>query len=135
MGLRYGKKLNNKYSAKRVSHAGYSFASKLEAAVFDILKLRECAGEIKDIQCQAHVKLTKAKIVYIPDFKFTDVKSGEEYYAEAKDSKRPTTALKGASGCITAPARLKYGRVTMPGRSYMKLSCLGPQSDVNCHPL
>ena len=107
MGLRYGKKSNNKYSAKRVSHAGYSFASKLEAAVFDILKLRECAGEIKDIQCQAHVKLTQAKIVYIPDFKFTDVKSGEECYAEAKGLETSDYRIKRRLWMYYGPATLE----------------------------
>jgi hypothetical protein len=83
-----------KYGAKRVTHAGYSFASKLEAAVFDILKQRELAGEIRNTQCQAHVKLTDAAIVYIPDFKFEIVATGAIQFCEAKGLPTPEWKLK-----------------------------------------
>lgn len=73
-----------KYKNTRVKHAGYSFASQLECAVFNFLLLREKAGEIQDIQCQDHIYLTDARICYIPDFKFTDVKTKNFVWAEAK---------------------------------------------------
>jgi hypothetical protein len=75
---------SNKYRSKRVKHLGYTFASQFECAVFNFLLLREKAQEIRDIQCQDHIYLTKARIPYIPDFKFLDLKSGEFVWAEAK---------------------------------------------------
>lgn len=61
-----------------------NFASKLEEAVYltQVWPL-EKAGEIT-AQCQAHVYLTDARILYIPDFKCTVLKTGEEYFVEAK---------------------------------------------------
>lgn len=73
-----------KYRSKRVNYEGHSFASQLEAAVYNLLLLREKAGEVKEIQHQDHVYLTKARICYIPDFKFIDLKTNEESWAEAK---------------------------------------------------
>jgi hypothetical protein len=58
------------------------FASKLEHAVYNLLSLREKAGEISNLKCQGHVELTEAKIVYRPDFTF--VENGKMTYAEAK---------------------------------------------------
>ena len=67
-----------------MKHAGYSFASQLEAAVFNLLTLREKSGEISDIQNQDHVYLTDARICYIPDFKFFCKATNEYMWAEAK---------------------------------------------------
>lgn len=71
----------NKFGAKRVVYDNKNFASKLEAAVYHILKQNE---NIEILQCQARVKLTKAEIVYIPDFKCQDKRTGEVFYIEAK---------------------------------------------------
>lgn len=68
----------------KVTQDGYSFASKLEAAVYQILKLREKAGELKILQVQDHIYLTEARIGYIPDFKCTDIVSGCDFWVEAK---------------------------------------------------
>lgn len=73
-----------KYGRKKVDHAGYRFDSKLEAALFDHLKLRERAGEIKDIQAQDTIYLTAARIMYKPDFKYRNLATGEDEWAEAK---------------------------------------------------
>ena len=59
-------------------------ASKLEAAVRQILFLREKAGEIRDIKSQCRVELTLACIATKVDFCFTDCSTGETVYAEAK---------------------------------------------------
>jgi len=70
----------------------HSHRSKLERAVCDLIWFREKAGEIKLLQVEAHVYLTKAKINYIPDFKCLDLKNNEEFYIEAKgypDAKWP----------------------------------------------
>lgn len=75
---------NNKFGAIRTLHPdGTSFSSKLEAATYCLLKLREYAGEIKEIKKQQCVRLgedTRWKI----DFSFIEVKSGELVYAESK---------------------------------------------------
>ncbi len=83
------KAMGGKPSARQFNNvvsnlAGYSFSSKLEAAVFQLLQLREAAGEIKDIKVQDSVYLTNAKIQYIADFKFTYCESGDDGWAEAK---------------------------------------------------
>lgn len=88
------RKNKHKYGATRVSHAGYSFASKLEASVFQMLTLMERAGEIADIQVQDTVYLTDARIQFIPDFKYKNLKTGEYEWAEAKGFERPEWKIK-----------------------------------------
>ena len=68
----------NKFGAQRTN--GYS--SKLEAAVRQILDLREKAGEISDIQ-RGGVHLT-CGIRWNVDFNYLDVKTGERVWVEAK---------------------------------------------------
>jgi len=79
---KYSKK-KGKYGAQKVSYGGYSFSSKLEAATYQILKLRMVAGEIKSIDCQVCVYLTKARVLYIPDFK-CELTDGQIIYVESK---------------------------------------------------
>jgi hypothetical protein len=71
-----------KYGAKKVERAGYSFASKLEASLFGLLRLREMAGEISELKTQASVYLTDARILYKPDFSYLE--NGVEQFAESK---------------------------------------------------
>lgn len=78
------RKPKEKYGREKVSHAGYSFDSKLEAALFDQLKLRERAGEISEIQAQDTIYLTAARIMYKPDFKYLNNATGEHEWAESK---------------------------------------------------
>jgi hypothetical protein len=92
--LAWGRKGFHKYNATRTSHAGFSFASKGEAALYDLLKLRECAGEIRNIKVQDHVYLTDARIHYIPDFKFVDTKKEIEVWAEYKGFETPEWRIK-----------------------------------------
>lgn len=73
-------KKKHKYGA--IKYAG--FDSKLEAAVYQILKFREKAKEITDIKCKQTVHLTRADISWCIDFSFIDLKSGELMYCEAK---------------------------------------------------
>lgn len=72
-----------KYKATWVKHAGRSFASKLEAAVFDILTLRVRAGDIRDLRCQHTVDLIGG-IRWRVDFSAVDCATGELFFAEAK---------------------------------------------------
>lgn len=78
------RKPKEKYGRQKVDRAGYSFDSKLEAALFDQLKLRERAGEISEIQAQDTIYLTAARIMYKPDFKYLNNATGEHEWAEAK---------------------------------------------------
>lgn len=74
----------NKFKAVRTG----GMASKLEYAVFCILKFREKSGEIKDIKSQVPVLLQSGdkltRISWKCDFGFIDVKSGATVFAEAK---------------------------------------------------
>lgn len=70
-----------KYGNKKtISHDGYSFSSQLEAAVYHMLKDTFIGCEIKT---QDSVYLTKAKILYKPDFRVTVSEDSYEWY-EAK---------------------------------------------------
>lgn len=74
----------NKYNAKKTSHAGYSFASAGELALFMELCLQQKCGVLKDLQVQDHVYMTDARILYIADFKAFDVERGEDVWMEFK---------------------------------------------------
>lgn len=78
----------NKFRAIRTGN----FASKLEAEVFEILKLKEEAGLIKGLKCQVEIRLTDAQIIYKPDFAF--IENNIAAYAEAKGFKTPSWNIK-----------------------------------------
>lgn len=65
------------------------FSSKLEHAVYQILKLRERAGEIKILRTQENIQLTKAGIIYIPDFTCEYLPTGGPLFVEAKGFEGP----------------------------------------------
>lgn len=85
-GNRFDRK--NKYGGsqrKKHEHKGLKFDSKLEAALFDLLSLRESAGEIHSLTHQpGTVFLSKARIQFRPDFRFVNCKTGKTEYAESK---------------------------------------------------
>lgn len=83
----------HKYGAKKTSSPGFSFASKLEASVYDLLYLLYKAGEIRSIQCQDVVYLTLAKVIYKPDFKCTRP-NGDCFWVEAKGFETPEWRIK-----------------------------------------
>ena len=70
----------NKYNAD----SSCGFASKLEAAVYQILKFKVKAGLIKSLECQSSVELTNANIRCKIDFSYIDTVSLEKCWAEAK---------------------------------------------------
>jgi len=74
----------SKFGNKASLRPGYSFSSQLEAAVFDLLKKRELAGEIRIVRVQASVYMTPARILYKPDFECLDLTTGKIFYVEAK---------------------------------------------------
>lgn len=83
-----------KFKNKRTKIDNYYFASRLEADLYIYLKQLERQNIVRDIECQVQVYLTKAKILYKPDFRAFDIQQGVEVYYEAK-------------GCETATWRLK----------------------------
>jgi len=81
----------HKYKAQRTIVNGITFPSKLEAAVYEILLLREKAGEISDIKCQQAVTVKQkcptcgdGPTNWKVDFSFVDCKTGDTVYCEAK---------------------------------------------------
>jgi hypothetical protein len=63
---------------------GHSHRSKLERAVCDLILLREKAGEIRLVQVEDHIYLTKARIGYVVDFKCELIDTGAPLWIEAK---------------------------------------------------
>lgn len=82
-----------KFGNTAIKHCGFSFGSKLEAAVYDMLILRQKAGEILEITPQNHVKLTRAKILYIADF-HCKLPDGSSLWVEAKGMATPVWGIK-----------------------------------------
>ena len=84
----------SKYGNTKTTRAGRSFASKLEAALFDLLILREKAGELKDVRQQVSVYLTDARIQMIPDYSAVNVETGETEYHESKGAESDVYRIK-----------------------------------------
>jgi hypothetical protein len=82
----------SKYRAKKIQYNDFSFASQLEAAVFQWLQLRVKNKEISDMRCQETVYLTKARIISKPDFSFYE--NGTKRFAEAKGFETPEWRIK-----------------------------------------
>lgn len=74
----------HKFKAKQTIVDGKTFPSRLEARVYETLKIREFAGEIKDVVLQPTVFLSDAKISYKPDFAATYTKTNLGFYVEGK---------------------------------------------------
>lgn len=114
--MSWGNRLKvQKYGSTKVSHAGMSFASKLEAAVYDVLALRERAGEIGNIKVQQRVYLLRdPDIYYIPDFYFE--MNGAPAFAEAKGFETPEWKIKKKLWTHFGPATLEIwqGSYTRP---------------------
>lgn len=102
----------NKYGATRVEYDNHSFSSKLEASVYTMLKVRENAGEIKDIKAQISIYLTEAKIQYIVDFMFIDVKTGSNIYCEAKGMETSSWRIKRKLWMFYGPGPLEIYKGT-----------------------
>lgn len=99
-----------KYRNKKVQHEGHSFASKLEAAVYQVLKLRQKAGEIDIIKHQDYVYLSQARIPYIVDFKIFDWKLGDFSWVEAKGFETPEWRIKKRLWSYYGPGPLEIYR-------------------------
>lgn len=74
-----------KYGNKKVKAHGYSFDSKLERAVFEMLLIWQESGEISNLRHHpGTVYLTDARIGYRPDYSWVNTKNGDIIYGEAK---------------------------------------------------
>lgn len=101
------KRMITRYGNKpSLCSAGHSHASKLESSVCQMLQLRIRAKEIDIVQCQDHVYLTEARILYIPDFKCT-TRDKKEFFVEAKGFETPEWKLKKKLWKFYGPAPLE----------------------------
>ena len=82
----------SKYRAKKIEYGHHSFASQFEAAVYQWLQLREKNKEISELRCQETIYLTKARIIYKPDFSF--IENSEKRFVEAKGFETPEWRIK-----------------------------------------
>lgn len=78
------KNRTGKYGRTRWTNDGYTFDSKLESAVYDLLKVRQEAGEIEILKTQDVVRLSDAEITYRADFKIRNVQENRIEWVEAK---------------------------------------------------
>ena len=85
---------------------GILFASKFEAAVYQMLKMQVRAGEYKDLKCQVQVRLGSANILYKPDFSAVRVSTGETEYFEVKGFKTAIWAIKKRLWKAEGPGKL-----------------------------
>jgi hypothetical protein len=66
----------SKYGNVRTTIDGYTFASKREARAYQDLKLREKAGEVRDVELQPRFDLAVNGVkicVYVGDFRFREL--------------------------------------------------------------
>lgn len=98
---------NAKYGNKRVESAGFSFASKGEAACHEMLQMRELAKEIRILQRQCQVYLSDAKILYKPDFKIEELATGKTVWVEYKGFETPEWRIKRRLWLAYGPGELQ----------------------------
>ncbi len=91
MFRRFGKA---KYGNKKVEHAGRTFDSRLEKALYDDLLLQQAAGILRDIKAQDCVYLTAARILYKADYSAFHIAEGITKWHEAKGFKTPVWGIK-----------------------------------------
>lgn len=99
----------SKYRNVKVVIDGKQFDSKREGAHYLLLKARQAAGEIRDLECQVAIPLYTVNISplnqpypvvliqvaeYIADFTYVDVKSGVPVVCDAKGKRTPLYSLK-----------------------------------------
>lgn len=82
---RSGFRRKNKYGAIKTMRDNVLFDSKLEAEHYEMLKLRQLAGEIENLDLQVEIPLKIGSVsigIYVADFAYTE---GEKYViSEAK---------------------------------------------------
>lgn len=83
----------NKYGAIKKTVDGILFDSTAEANFYVTLKEKKEKGSIKEIELQPKCYLTRAKILYKPDFKVT-FPDGSQAYIDIKGFATPVFNLK-----------------------------------------
>lgn len=84
----------NKFRAKKITIDGFKFPSLGEGKCYNYLKQCERDNEIKILKLQDPIKLTKANIVFIVDFKVFDIKLNKEIWCEFKGVEPPVYRIK-----------------------------------------
>lgn len=100
--LAQSKSKRNKFGAVSTD----SFPSKLEKAVYEILMLRQAAGEIRELKRYPSVRLTR-RIRWKVDFSFVVVATGELTFCESKGSWTADAGLKLTLWRERAPGNLE----------------------------
>lgn len=86
-----------KYGARRTEYDGRVFASKAEARFAVVVKTREMAGEIADVEYQPSFDLVVNGVkvgVYRADFAWREVATGERVVVDVKGVRLPLFKLK-----------------------------------------
>ncbi len=89
------RKAGNKFNARKKMVDGIVFDSTREATAYQLLKIRETAGEITGLQCQTTYDLHVNGILickYTADFTF--IENNQNVVADAKGMKTPVYSLK-----------------------------------------
>ena len=107
MPYRFGfKKPVAKYRARRVTTAdGHSFPSQIEANRWGQLQQLQAAGHLSELSRQPKVLLTRAAIVYHPDFKYLE--AGRWIYEETKGFETEDYKIKKKLWTVYGPAPLR----------------------------
>lgn len=99
-----------KYKNKKIRTPGHWFDSKLEQAVFELLKLREKAGEIKNLKHHgSRVFLSIAAIEMRPDFEWQEQNEAGAWipaFGEAKGLETSDYRIKRKLWSVYGPGRL-----------------------------
>jgi predicted nuclease of restriction endonuclease-like RecB superfamily len=85
-------KNKNKYRAIKIVDDGKKFDSKMEHSFYILLKKKQALGKLKIIKLQEKIKLSEAKIGYIPDY--TIEINGHRVYIDVKGVETPVFRIK-----------------------------------------
>lgn len=93
------------------------FQSKAEKSLYQLLWLRQRAGEIRNLKCQVQVYLTEAKILYKPDFYFEQNDHGEwkERWSEMKGFETAVWKIKRRLWMFYGPGPLDIWKLNRSG--------------------
>jgi hypothetical protein len=87
----------NKYGAKKTHLDGHTFDSLAEARRYSVLKLRQQAGEITNLELQPafplHAPGGQKVGLYKADFRYTDTTTGQVVVEDVKGGKATETQL------------------------------------------
>lgn len=85
----------NKYNAVRNKHAGIWFDSEFEGSCYGYLKMRQMAGEIRELKHHpGSIYLSDAKIEYQPDFSWIENDGNYLWHGEAKGMETASWVIK-----------------------------------------